>query len=118
MKSMPFTEKITDIFDFNPAIPSDLVRHIEQHESSFAKKQQRRLCLFACSSPVETLNQLSLNEPNSYDEIIKIIEAYQLHLNQLLDLAQCAHARMKHADLRNFPEKGYPSIDHNKSTER
>lgn len=111
-------DKAADIFDFNPVVPNDLVRHIELHENSFAKKQQRRLCLFACSSPLDELNHLSVSDPHSYDETLKIIEAYQLHLNQLLDLAQCAHARMKHADLRNFPEKGYPLTSHNTSTER
>ncbi len=94
-------ENLRGFANFDPAISDSIMQQLEHNASSFLRKQQRRLCLFACSKSAKTLGQLSIDEPETYDEIIELIEAYKLHLGQLLDLAEHARSRMKQADLRD-----------------
>lgn len=97
-------EKFTDaeldaMANFGPAITDDDMHRMEEGAQGFGI--ERRLTLIALARDANTLSQMSLDDPESFAEMLGGIESFRDHAKALLHGAEHAVLRMKIADCRS-----------------
>lgn len=99
-----YTEEDQRLMDqmanFGPSISDQMVEQLERNAAAPERGQQRRVALLVLARDADTLSKLSVEEPDAYDELLAMVEAFEEHTKGLSEAATAAHLRLKLADCR------------------
>lgn len=79
---------------FEAAFSDEDMERLEVASSSKVRGMQRRLCLVACARNAEALRKLRDTEPDAFEEMFDMVEAFREHTKGLVEMAESAYERM------------------------
>lgn len=102
----PFTLESTleEMAQFEECFTDETRRQLELTAQGETVALNRRLALLVCARDMETLGNLSIQEPEIYAQMLDCVENFAEHARVLHELADLASIRMNLADGRRGQE--------------
>lgn len=94
-----FTDEELDIWsNFGPALTDELVSLLEESANDSRRGFQRCLALLACARSADALSDISINEPEAFNEMLESVKAFKEHAEGLAAMAESAYLRLEIAE--------------------
>lgn len=89
---------INEAISFDADIDDKTMMQLEEAAASSSRGQQRRIVLLALARDSDNLTNISMQEPNLYEEMIEMSEIYLEHAKALVSITEKAISRLKIAN--------------------